>query len=142
MPAAGSAWPGSILEWVNQGVMMNRYIWDRDTNEVRRADDLMEWARWFEAGGRTLARDEVRGVVISTVFLGIDHRFRFVGPPVLWETMCFTSAGGSPDDAVWDDFQMRHTGREDALNAHRALVAHITAGGDPDSFCVGDISDG
>src|SRR5258708_5331287 len=35
---------------------------------------LLEWARWFEGSERFVARDEINGVSVSTVFLGVDHR--------------------------------------------------------------------
>lgn len=51
--------------------------------------DLQEWAEWFEtSGSRSIDRTEVSpGVVVSTVFLGIDHAF----------------GGGTPmgDDDLW-----------------------------------------
>jgi hypothetical protein len=111
---------------------MDKYIWDRETNEIRKVEDLMEYAEWFQTADRMLARDEVYGVTISTVFLGLDHSFGFGREPVtpvLWETMCFAQDGN-----VWRDFQMRHTSREDALNAHRGLVMHIDYGGTPEQY--------
>src|SRR5690606_31539414 len=50
--------------------------------------DLLAWGRWMEGADRTVARDEVNGILVSTVFLGLDHAF-FGGPPLLWETMAF-----------------------------------------------------
>lgn len=58
--------------------------------------DVMTGAMWFELFGdrRQLASDTVGEVRISTVFLGIDHRYHRDAPPVLWETMIF---GGEHD---------------------------------------------
>lgn len=66
--------------------MADRYI--IKDGEVVPCEDLMEWARWFGRADRTLARVEKNGVVVSTVFLGLDHSFGD-GPPILWETMIF-----------------------------------------------------
>ena len=53
-------------------------------------------------------------VFISTVFLGIDHSFTRIGPPVLWETMIF---GGRLDEEQW-----RYTSEAEAIRGHRRVV--------------------
>lgn len=51
---------------------------------------LHEWAAFFEkSADRTVARTEVDGFLVSTVFLGLDHNYSDDGPPILWETMVF-----------------------------------------------------
>ena len=75
--------------------------------------ELLVWAKWFEKSERTVAKDEIGKVLVSTVFLGLDHRFGS-GPPVLWETMIF---GGEHND-----FQERYTSVEDALEGHKHAV--------------------
>lgn len=57
---------------------------------------LMEWAMWSEEtrDGRRVAFTRVLDMVdVSTIFLGLDHRFaRFSGiatPPILFESMAF-----------------------------------------------------
>lgn len=77
------------------------YVLDDEGNPVPEPDAL-KWAKWFERDDRrVVAQDEVAKAVhtpvgdveltlsISTVFLGLDHRFRGDGPPVLWESMVF-----------------------------------------------------
>lgn len=70
--------------------------------------------------------DDIR---VSTVFLGIDHRFwNTEDKPILWETMIF---GGEHDG-----YQERYTSHEDALAGHERalnLVNNINKGGDMDS---------
>lgn len=53
--------------------------------------DLHRWAQWFGAADRHVAKDEIAGhqILVSTVFIGIDHNFVSNGPPVLFETMVF-----------------------------------------------------
>ncbi len=76
-------------------------------------EDLMEWARWFESSvserivGNTVLPD---GTCISTVFLGLDHRFGLVMQPLLFETMIF---GGEQDQdqgrcCTWDEAVVMH----------------------------------
>lgn len=52
-------------------------------------------------------------IVVSTVFLGIDHNF-FAGPPILFETMVF----GGPCDGDME----RYTTWDEAETGHAAMV--------------------
>lgn len=76
--------------------------------------DLMTWARWFATADRHVAREEVNGHLVSTVFLGTDHNFGSGGPPLLFETMVFPadSAFASQDwcerSSTWDDAEQAH----------------------------------
>lgn len=63
------------------------WILDADKNVVR-AKDSFEWARYFESSDRIVAKSSIADAEISTVFLGIDHRWGD-GPPLLFETMIF-----------------------------------------------------
>ena len=79
-----------------------------------RPAELMEWAEWFETADRTISRTEQDGVVVSTVFLGIDHNFGSRGAPVLWESMVF----GGPLDGE----EQRYTSAEAAKHGHEQMV--------------------
>lgn len=78
---------------------------------------ILDWALWFEQSfdRRIVELTEADGVVVSTVFLGIDHGFFVNGPPVLWETMIF----GGPHDG----YQRRYTSRVAAQKGHADSVA-------------------
>lgn len=72
--------------------------------------DMATWARWFEENDRTVAKTHIGDIFISTVFIGINHRFIGNGPPLLFETMVF---GGTYDGeieryATWDEAQAGH----------------------------------
>ncbi len=91
-----------------------QYILDGDGEPIE-CINLTEWARWFQANDRHVAKDTVNGFFVSTVFLGLDHSFG-EGPPVLWETMIF-----APDN--WTGLeQWRYTSRADALAGHARAV--------------------
>lgn len=75
--------------------------------------DLMTWVRWMETGDRIVAADVIGGILVSTVFLGIDHSFGN-GPPLLFETMLF--------DGPTDNELMRCSTYEQAEAQHRAAV--------------------
>lgn len=91
--------------------------------------DVTTWGRWFEeasrdrAAGRRVARTDVDGVEVSTVFLGVNHDFGLAGVPMLFETIIF----GGP----WDQYQWRYTLRSEAQHGHDAIVAALRAGVEP-----------
>lgn len=77
----------------------------------------MEWAHWFENHEQRTVRQErvSERYGVSTVFLGIDHRFGEEGPPLLFETMVFEQNMESVDIdryATWDE----------AVAGHEAMV--------------------
>lgn len=78
---------------------------------------LLEWGRWFDdINNRRVAETFVGDVHISTVFLGIDHRFGD-GPPLWFETMIF---GGEHDE-----FQDRYSTLDEARSGHNRAVAMV-----------------
>lgn len=101
------------------------YILD-ERGEPAVESDLRTWARWYQQDERRVVRqqawtgangDEVR---LSTVFLGLDHRFSSRpwilrgDEPVLWESMVF----GGPLDGK----QLRYCSRADAIAGHAYLL--------------------
>jgi hypothetical protein len=95
---------------------------------------LKEWALLYEKDRewrRVAATDLPGNVRVSTVFLGLDHRFGDEGPPVLFETMVF-----GLDDA--DDYETRCSTWDEAVAMHEAAFAWAkerlapTAINDPD----------
>jgi hypothetical protein len=63
------------------------YILDNE-GKPKRCDDLLAWARWYDHANRRVKETYVGDLCVSTVFLGLDHRW-CEGPPVLWETIVF-----------------------------------------------------
>ena len=82
--------------------------------EIVPVRDVLEWGQLFEHADHVLAQESVNGVLISTVFLGIDHAFG-EGPPVLFETMTFPLKG--------DGIQRRYCTYEDAMKGHAQVSA-------------------
>jgi hypothetical protein len=69
-------------------MMPSHYILDKD-GRIKRASALT-WGIWFEKSENRIVKQEQFGdVMVSTVFLGLDHNFSGKGPPILWETMVF-----------------------------------------------------
>ncbi len=78
-----------------------------------------QWAEMFKGSAypsRTVARDEVDGASISTVWLGLDHGWG-EGPPLIFETMVF----GSPlDQECW-----RYSTEAEARAGHAAAIEAV-----------------
>ncbi len=93
---------------------LGRYVL-ADDGTPRRVEDDLEWTRWHAGADevRRVAYDAVGdGVVVSTVFLGLDHNHSGEGPPVLWETAVFAA-----DHEVKSIH--RYSDRESALAGHK-----------------------
>jgi len=107
-------------------MMSHLYILDAH-GEPEACDDAAQWGEWFERATttreRVVAHDRDEGadgleILVSTVFLGIDHNFGG-GPPLLWETMVM---GG-----LLDGLQMRHSSREEAFRFHQEVCRRVHA---------------
>lgn len=93
---------------------------------------LIVWARFFEElGNRNVSFDEIGGITISTVFLGLDHSFGH-GPPLLFETMIFDEAGEGNYQtrcATWDQAKAMHDRAvalvKDGAKVGAALIAKL-----------------
>jgi len=83
---------------------------------VKPEDDLLRWAKWFETANRQVAVDEINGVTVSTVFLGIDHSWNDQKPK-LFETMIF---GGQ-----YDQEQERYCTWHEAEAGHQRWLAKV-----------------
>jgi hypothetical protein len=83
--------------------------------------DLIKWGRWFGRADRRVLRDEFpNGVVVSTVFLGMDHGWG-EGPPLLFETMIF----GRNDDS----YQTRCSTWDEAIAMHMQALQYLRSEG-------------
>jgi hypothetical protein len=92
----------------------DKFILDGEGNPVGEPD-LLVWGKWLQTANRSLAKDQIGDVRISTVFLGLDHGYG--GSPILWETMIF---GGSHDS-----YCERYTSRAAALEGHAKAVTLV-----------------
>jgi hypothetical protein len=79
--------------------------------DVLRVDGLEQWAKRMVDVDRHVAQTEVAlGVVVSTVFLGVNHQ-HFDGPPLLFETMVFNDYGDDGTQerySTWDEAEAGH----------------------------------
>lgn len=95
---------------------------------------VKEWEEWLvrdsKSGGklRVVSRNIVRGSLVSTVFLGLDHSHGG-STPVLFETMVFAGEGGGSSE-----YCRRYSTYEEAKKGHGNLVRFLKGGGDPEDF--------
>jgi hypothetical protein len=84
-----------------------------DTEHKAIPCDLEQWSNWFETD-RRVAQSRVGNVLISTVFLGIDHRWTGDGKPLLFETLIFNGLrdGYLRRCSTWEEAEHQH---QDAL---------------------------
>jgi len=99
--------------------------YDMDGNPMSAA----AWAEMFEGARnkeRQLAVTDVGGYRVSTVWLGLDQRFGGYGPPLIFETMVFSS-NGPPAAAVADlvEVPFRAATREGALQTHERVCVAV-----------------
>jgi len=102
------------------------YVLDKQGNP-RVEPDVIKWGVWFSESQaqRRIAYDCVGDIVISTVFLGIDHAL----PnqlPILFETIVFK--GELYDVPV---AEARYHTKEEALKGHANIVRHVGNGATP-----------
>lgn len=106
------------------------YILDEEHHLVPAT--VLEWARYFEDfQRRRVAETETELFVVSTVFLGLDHRHFGEGPPIVFETMVFEREreiieiwgrliSVRPDVEGW-----RYASWDDAVAGHDATVSRL-----------------
>jgi serine/threonine protein phosphatase 1 len=100
------------------------YILNENKEVVSIGEDAMEWARQFEGTERRVddtlivEKDNTR---VSTVFLGLDHRFGTDQdqPPIVFETMTFS------DNPDLDEYQERYCTYDEAVKGHNRIVEFI-----------------
>ena len=96
------------------------YKLDENNNPV--PSELMEWATRFEDRTKDIVAQTTIGTsYISTVFLGLNHNYSSIGPPLLWGTMVFREGES-------EEYQERYSSYQEAVEGH--LRACLTI--DPD----------
>jgi len=97
---------------------IDRHFYRRDGTPYPDGDaGFFEWAKDFENFDKRIVRQEElpNGYWVSTVWMGIDHRF-LEGPPLIFETMVEDPEGH------WTDYQERYSSEEDAIIGHLQAV--------------------
>jgi hypothetical protein len=79
--------------------------------------DVNQWASLFTSNYQRVARDEVEGYTVSTVWLGLDHGW---GGPIIFifETMLFGKGERNQECH-------RYSTEKEALAGHEAIVTAL-----------------
>lgn len=88
---------------------------------------LRTWARLYEdphhhIQAQDIVSTDAGKVLVSTIWIGIDHSFRWPpgGPPIIFETMTFGKQSEKYDGDQW-----RYETREQALASHREIADEL-----------------
>lgn len=94
------------------------YILDAERRPVA-TDSIEQWGLMFHdmRQRRVASTDITPEIHVSTVFVGLDHRYFGEGPPLLFETMVF---GGPMDQQQW-----RYASWDDAETGHATAVRMV-----------------
>jgi hypothetical protein len=86
--------------------------------------NLRAWARWYETADRVVAKDYVDDILISTVFLGLDHNLQGHGDPLLFETLVFLAEGETGDMQRYFTWAEAECGHALVLESIRDFHSH------------------
>lgn len=87
---------------------------------------MQEWAvRFGDHDYKVVAQHWVRGWMVSTVWLGLNHNWNPGGVPLIFETMIFPPGDEAGEESVWSEQYCERYPTEAAANAghDRALSA-------------------
>ena len=89
------------------------------SGRIEAVEDVKAWAIWREYADEQcrVAYDALNDIVISTVFLGIDHSASEEGEPLLYETIFIRGYDGT--------VERRYATREEAEAGHAELVRAV-----------------
>ncbi|KKL80285.1 hypothetical protein LCGC14_2006310 [marine sediment metagenome] len=94
---------------------LHHIYYNRRGEPITHEQQMEEWKQsdfdWDKM--KRVARQEQDDIVVSTVFLGLNHQYGD-GPPLIFETMIF---GGEHDEKQW-----RYTTEAEALQGHEVAV--------------------
>lgn len=117
-----------------------------EAGEPVEVEDVLKWAAWMASADRKVAKDEVLGAEVSTVFLGISTCSNLMNSDwdmnYLFETMVFTDgnkelqellakSAGEDITSIFAKFlggydvQRRYRTRTEALAGHASMVEFV-----------------
>lgn len=96
------------------------YILDKKGNP-KKCKSIGKWGKFVSMeGSREVIKTKIGKVLISTVFLALDHNYGGSKKPVLYETMIFNSR-----NKKLYEYQERYCTKEEALKGHKKAVLFV-----------------
>lgn len=91
------------------------------------AISLESWVRLFgDDSYKIVSQHWIRGYMVSTVWLGLDHNFFGGGAPLIFETMIFPPGDEAGEDGVWSEHHCeRYPTEAAALAGHDRAIAIV-----------------
>lgn len=104
------------------------YTYDKATGAITPTHDVVRWSTWFGVTVNRIVEQTMIGetVMVSTVFLGIDHGWGD-GGPILFETMTFyvnTEREGEISQ-MFNIPMLRYATPEQAREGHERVVTAV-----------------
>jgi len=106
-----------------QNIDLHYYVLD---GEEARAVSLEDYIKWATDHSTIIVQDRLGGVVVSTVFLLVDHSHAF-GSPVLFETMVFEWKGFKDGSSMRELDEERYNTLSAAIVGHKITVEKLIA---------------
>jgi hypothetical protein len=104
--------------YVAQTTIRNIDPWlSKDIQKHKESAEFMARERGKEPANIVDIRMAAQNILISTVFLGLDHNFDPNGPPILFETIVF--------NGPLDEWQKRYVSYDFAEHGHKQAVALV-----------------
>jgi len=95
------------------------YVLDGEEIKVVNLEAHVKWAS--EHSG-VIVQDRLSGVVVSTVFLYIDHNHVIGGAPILFETMVFRYEGFKDGSSMHEIEEERYHTLSEAIVGHKMMI--------------------
>src|SRR5437773_1498037 len=100
-----------MTRWPFKEPCMDDVYYILEGTEPVRCHDALTWAQWFETANRQVADTWMTPtLLVSTIFLGLNHQFFEDAPPLLFETMVFRNGHGDEQEryTTWHEAEQGH----------------------------------
>ena len=98
--------------------MLHNFYYILENGVPKPASSMQEWGQWWEKTDRTVAKTKIGKVLVSTVFLSLDHQWG-EGQPLLFETLVFRG--------ILDGEMERYSTLDEAKAGHELMVERVRA---------------
>lgn len=122
------------METIDLTNFPNHYILDREGKPVSEPD-LLRLGKWFEKNHKTpltCTQTNIKELLVSTIFLGIDHSFSIFKnhrDPELWETIIF-KGNQEGDNFAQSIYMERYSTKKEADAGHERACELAELGSD------------
>jgi hypothetical protein len=102
--------------------MLDGHLYILNGHDAVIEPDIRTWSKWMQATNTHVAKDELNGYLVSTVFLGLDHNFTSGGKPQLFDTMVF------PEGDMSELYCARYATWDEAEAGHKLAIQMVRSG--------------